>query len=202
VATEVYRTVGDESGVAITQADVLRWINDAQDEIVKRNRINKATSTASSVAGQGDYTFPTLGILQIESLSYGGQKVSNINYAEAEEFIISNDSLATAGTPVAWWEWGGTFTLWPTPVGIDTIKLRYTAQATKVTQLTDLLGVPDKYYQQVVDYAALKAYELTENWEAAQVKQGQFNDGMTNLAQEEREAQQMTYSRITDTDWM
>ena len=200
VQRAVKRTFGDESGVQLEDADIFMWINDAQDEIVKRNKIIKVSSTSASITNQKDYTFPMEDILQIESLHYDGQKLPNMPFAQADQDIISTDSSAERGTPTLWWEWGGTFTLWPAPDGVKEIKLFYTKKPARVTASTDLLSVPDKYYKQVTDYVLQQAYEMDEDWQASGVKAQQFDNGLIDLAEEERSAQQMTYSTITFID--
>ena len=37
VANRVKRTFGDESGVQVTDDDIIRWVNDAQLEISRQN---------------------------------------------------------------------------------------------------------------------------------------------------------------------
>jgi len=200
VKRAVQRIFGDESGVQLEDADIFMWVNDAQDEIVKRNRIIKATSTSASVASQKDYTFPTDDIIQIESLHFDGQKLQNMPFAQADQDIITTDSAAEVGTPVLWWEWGGTFTLWPAPSSALEIKLYYTRKPARITTGTDLLSAPDKYYKQVVDFVLQQAYEMDEEPQLSEMKGQQFDNGLTDLAEEERSAQQLTYPTITFVD--
>lgn len=49
--TEVKRLFGDESGVQLEDADIQRWANEAQMEIVNTNGAIKAKSSMPSVAG-------------------------------------------------------------------------------------------------------------------------------------------------------
>ena len=58
VITAVERQFGDEAGVQLIESDIIRWINDAQDVIVAKNKVLKAKSTSPSVANQAAYTFP------------------------------------------------------------------------------------------------------------------------------------------------
>jgi len=200
VVRALKRTFGDESGVQIEDADILMWINDAQDEIVKRNKILKAASTATSIINQASYQFPTEDILQIESLHFDEMKLQNMPFAQAEQDFINKDTPTEYGTPILWWEWGGVFTLYPAPNQMLEIKLYYTKKPVRITSVIDLLSVPDKYYKQVVDYAMQQAYEMDEEPELSQMKGQQFETGLDNMAEEERTAQQMTYPTITILD--
>lgn len=47
IQTRVKQTVGDDSGVIITDADILRWINDAQFEVVRQTDCLTKIATGS-----------------------------------------------------------------------------------------------------------------------------------------------------------
>lgn len=194
----VQRAFGDESGVQLEDADLFMWINDAQDEIVNRNKILKGTSTTASVVGQQDYTIdPSVLVHQIEAIHYGGALLSNISFVEAENRVISsNSSLSQGGEPSMWWEWAGKFSLWPIPATVQPIVFYYTKRPVRITQTTDLLSVPDKYYQSLVRYVLQQAYEMDEDWQASQVKGQQFDAAISDMGEEERTAQNMTYATV------
>lgn len=195
VMTAVKRQFGDESGVQLEDADIVRWINDAQDVITAKNKVLKAKSTTPAVAGQAAYTFPSDNIHQIESIHFKGYRVPNMNFAEAEEQIFTADpSQLALGEPVLWYEWAGTFTFWPAPNTTDNIVLYYTKRPTRVTTSTDTLSIPDKYYQDVVRYVLSQAYEMDEDMGNAQAKGAQFEASLNELSEEDRTAQNMTYS--------
>lgn len=198
VMTAVKRQFGDESGVQLEDADIIRWINDAQDVIVAKTKVLKAKSTTSSVANQGSYTFPSDNIHQVESIHYNGVRIPNMPFAEAEEYIFAADPDKTmVGTPEFWYEWAGTFTLWPTPGGIEDIDLYYTKRPTPVTSAANILSVPDKFYQDVVRYVLINAYEMDEDLANAQAKGAQFDQSINDFSEEDRTAQNMTYGTIT-----
>ena len=205
VLTAVQRQFGDESGVQLENNDIIRWINDAQDIIVAKNKVLKAKSTTPAVAGQASYTFPSDNIHQIESIHYNGYRVPNMGFPEAEEQIFKADPLAVSlGDPVLWYEWAGTFTFWPAPNDTHNIDLYYTQRPTHVTQVSDVLSVPDKYYQDVVRYCMQQAYEMDEDMANSQAKGQQFDASLNEKSEEERTAQNMTYDTITvydDYNW-
>lgn len=205
VITAVQRQFGDESGVQLENADIIRWINDAQDVIVAKNKVLKAKSSTPAVIGQGSYTFPSDNIHQIESIHYNGYRVPNMTFAEAEEHLFNNDPQAiTVGDPVLWYEWAGTFTFWPAPSAANNIDLYYTQRPAPVTSSASVLSVPDKYYQDVVSYCMKQAYEMDEDMQNSQAKGQQFAESLNEKSEEEHTAQNMTYSTITvydDYEW-
>lgn len=205
VITAVQRQFGDESGVQLENADIIRWINDAQDIIVAKNKVLKAKSTTPAVAGQAAYTFPSDNIHQIESIHYNGYRVPNMSFPEAEEQIFRSDPAAVSvGEPLLWYEWAGTFTFWPAPSDTKNIDLYYTQRPTRVTASSNTLSVPDKYYQDVVRYCLQQAYEMDEDMQNSQAKGQQFDASLNEKSEEEHTAQNMTYSTITvydDYEW-
>src|SRR5690606_12159210 len=108
----VRRTFGDESGVQLEDPDILQWANDAQQAINTKNKIFKTKSTTASVPGQAAYSFPVELIQQVETLTYDGQPLEAVEMNTALKTIQASDPhKKDRGTPVAWYEWGGEFTL-------------------------------------------------------------------------------------------
>jgi hypothetical protein len=198
VMTAVKRQFGDESGVQVEDSDIVRWINDAQEVIISKTRALKAKSSVTATAGQASYTFPSEKIYQIESIHFDGVRIPNMPFAEAEEQIFGADPQQVAlGKPALWYEWAGTFTFWPAPAETKTIDLYYTKQPARVTTSADILSVSDKYYQDVVRYVLQQAYEMDEDLGSAQAKSQQFEASINEFYEEDRTAQNMTYSTIT-----
>jgi hypothetical protein len=198
VLAYVKRQFGDESGVQITDDDVIRWVNAGQDEIFRRNEPVKASATADLVNGTHTYTFPD-DILKIQSILVNGVPVPRRSFQEGEEYVISNDPNRTStGQPQIWYEWGGEFTFWPTPDSdlVGGIVLKYIKKPTTIVDAGDTLSIPDTYYNRLVEFVLGQAYELDENWSAATVKTEQFG---TNLDSQfgQDSVQPDTYRRIT-----
>jgi hypothetical protein len=200
VMAQVKRTFGDESGVQLEDADLIRWINDAQDVIVNRNKVLKARAQTSSLVGVGTYTFPSENILEIDSLHFDGEPLQNVPFAQAEREYIGKDLSDDVAVPLAWWEWAGTFTLWPAPSTSSDIVLYYTVRPTTVVSSGELLGLPDKYYPQILQYVLQQAYEMDEDYQASQMKGKQFEDALNEYGEQERSAQHMTFQSVTLVD--
>ena len=196
----VKRQFGDESGVQLEDADIAGWINDAQSRINAENKVLKAKSSSSATPGTAVYTFPSLDIQQVESLHFAGRRVPNMTFAQAEETVSQSDpdGTLTADEPVLWYEWGGSFTFWPTPSTAGAIDIYYTVAPTLVTTTeADLLSLPDDYFMDVVAYVLQQAYEMDEDWPASQAKEQQLMNSLARRGEEQRTAQNMTYETIT-----
>lgn len=183
VITAVQRQFGDEAGIQVTDSDIFRWINDAQREILVVNKTYKATAVTDLVAGTYEYTFPDEPIVDIQSIWINGTRIKYQSFPEFEEYSVANDpNRNNTGTPYVWTEWAGQFIFYPTP---DTdsaggIKIHYTRGATEVSSAADPLSVPDLYFNRVVEYCMAQAYELDEDYQASQMKLGQFTDGISS----------------------
>lgn len=176
VLAHVQRQFGDESGVQITNDDIIRWVNAGISDIFIKGEPLKATTYADTVAGQADYTLPA-DILRIQSILVNGIPVERRSTQEIEEFVLAEDVNGTEqGQPQLWSEWGGTITFYPRPDAsvVNGITLKYIKGPTAVALPTDLLPVPDAYYNRLIEYVLQQAYELDENFSAADTKAAQF----------------------------
>lgn len=182
VLTAVKRQFGDEAAIQVTDADIIRWINSAQDEIFRLNEPVKSSTTTALVAGQGAYTFPPgIRILRVQSVYTNGIPIPQRGVQEAEDFILDVDpTQSSTGDPQFWWEWAGSINLYPKPATASAtgLRLNYIAYPARVTTGADTLGVPDVYYNRVLEYCMQQAYELDENFQAADVKAAQFNQNL------------------------
>jgi hypothetical protein len=70
IQRRVQRIFGDESGVQITDEDVVDWINDAIREIyLQQDDLTIKTTTLQAVAEQGEYNLPN-GVMMIQTVSF------------------------------------------------------------------------------------------------------------------------------------
>lgn len=203
VMTAVKRIFGDESGVQLEDNDIILWVNQAQQAIVTKNGILKAKATTPIVAGTAVYSLAgvTPRIYQIDSVLIDGRRVPNMSVAQAEDMISENDPAgAESGDPSVWYEWAGELTFWPKPAANGTLLVRYTAAPASVTAATDLLGVPDDYFNEVVNFVLKQAYEMDENQAMMQLKGQEFDASLAERSEESRSVQTMTYDSITVLD--
>jgi len=199
VIDRVTRQFGDESGSQITVADITNWTNSALMEIVKKNRILKAQSTTPSVAGQQQYTFSSLSILNIEHLQYEGKALDHKGFIEAQEYVSKYDpTMSQNGTPVVWWEWGTVLYLYPVPqVSGEDVTLYYIQTPAEVSNTSDVLTVPDTYFETVLQYVMSQAYEQDDDWQGSNFKAQQVDAGLNLLAEDPNSYNRGHYMSIT-----
>ena len=193
----VKRIFGDESGVQLTNADIVRWINEAQVDVSKQNQILQTTATIAVVANTATYSLTSVSpaIDSVASLLLDGRRVGNIPISQAEESISLADPEGTeTGAPQFWYAWGGDVTFWPKPNKDYTMLIRYIAQPANVTTTTtDVLSLPDETFTDIVNFVLMKAYEMDENPQMMAVKQAEYSASVAERGETERLAATMTY---------
>lgn len=203
VVTRTKRIFGDEAGVQITDEDLIRWINDAQEQIVLNNDgLMEATGTADIIQNQSEYDFPSdLSVLR--SLRYKGYRIKYMSQQEFDEYIDGYTaepgiSPYGPGIPEVYTIWNNKITLFPKPNEslADSLTILYIKHPTAIVTLADDLSVPLEYHNAVVDYCLQQAYELDEDYQKAEIKKTSFNDATMRLSERNKQVQEY-YPRIT-----
>lgn len=183
VADSVKRQFGDESGVEVQDSDIIRWVNDAQYEIVTKNpEVNAGMVQVNVVANQSQY--PLLAnvpdILVIHSIHFRGEYLNNLSFLEAQQTIIKSDDTQTDDKPSFWYEYAGVVNLWPKPntsyaAGLTVF---YSKAPELITTLGQTLSVADSYFKAVVDFCLTQAHEMDDNFSASGAKAQQFETAL------------------------
>lgn len=184
VAKSLKRQMGDEAEVVITDADIVRWIDDGQVEIVTNNQsLNLVKAVTSIVTGKAEYPLMQdeafSGLLLVNSIHYKNRRLKSVTFQEAEEFMLT-DTENAGGVPSLWYSVAGVLHLYPVPEeDIDGgLSIFFTKAPRKVKDLTQSLDVPDSYFNALVEYCMSKAYEMEENTQMSQMKTQQFEKSL------------------------
>lgn len=176
IMMRVRRKFGDESAVQVTDADLIRWINDGQRQIVLKNEtLLEKTATTSSVVGQQEYNLPTdLLILKFiqykESANNAYYKLRGLTPVEYNEFIDGwNDAGVARGVPQVYTIFSGKIIAYPTPSNAvtDGFKIYYNRSPVDVNTGADTPDLPLLYHDTLVKYCMQQAYELDEDLDSA-----------------------------------
>jgi hypothetical protein len=206
VVTRVRRTFGDEAAVQVQDADIIRWINDGQIEIVKNNDAAlQKTAFINLVAGQASYTLPT-DMLLLRSLRYkmtGMLSFLSIRYKNMQEFDDSMDgwdgSTYTNSSPVYFTMYEGKAILFPAPDQSVTsgLKVLYNQIPADVTTLASALALPLIYHNTILSYCMWQASLLDEDLDPAVMYKNEFTANMQLLSSKETMDPVATYPTIT-----
>lgn len=199
VAARVKRQFGDESGVQVTDADIVRWINDAQRDIGQAQEIIETIATQTSVAGQQAYNLPT-DIINLRAVYYNSVKLEPISLQQFDTYIneVGDPANPESGTPTLVYIWANDLNFYPIPdVTGDTIKLYYSQFPADVVNLSDPLSLPIKYDNRIVEYCLQQAYELDENFDAANLKGAQFSNSLSQMREDSSWTEHTHYPMIS-----
>jgi hypothetical protein len=200
VVNRVRSQFGDTSGAQLADAPILNWINDGQREIVNNNSILKDTKYANLVADQQDYSFPDDQVFAIEAIYVSGYPIQNISPQAAREYVLALDptGMVKAEKPEVWYERAGIITFYPVPSTsiANAIKLEYVRTPAPLVAFTDTLSVPDRYFNELVNYVISQALEMDENYSGAAYKLGQFREGLDRLNLKDTLSQTDLYTQL------
>jgi hypothetical protein len=206
IILRVRRTFGDESAVQIQDADILRWINDGQIEIVKNNdQALQKTTLQNIVNGTSTYTLPA-DLLILRSLRYklpdmlGFSALKFKNMQEFDDSIDGWDGAAYGnGYPIFFTVYEGKVVLFPTPNQdmASGLKILYNQQPVDVVLTTDTLALPKIYHNTIFKYCMWQASQLDEDMDPAKMYLAQFSDDLTILQNNEVQDPTDKYATIT-----
>lgn len=212
IITRVKRQFGDESGVQVTNDDIIRWINDAQREVVLQNEnLFQKTIYLDSVAEQLAYTLPS-DLLTIQSVAYRDNEDSGDSYYELRflspkalaEYVNGWDGTDYAsGTPnhFAKGDSESQLLVLPRPDKslTDSIKVTYSRYTTDIETDADPIDLPVYYHNLAYEYCLMKAYEMDEDWEAADKKAAYVQSTLDANAYRDSWFAHQTYPSVVPT---
>lgn len=186
IITHVTRQFGDEAEIQIDSSDIIRWINAGQREIISNNTtINAAVAVADVSVGKSAYPLESdiafKGIQNISSVLVNGTPLQGMTFQEALVYLKNGDTVRT-GRPTLWYQQAGLLNIWPSPSEDTTggLQIYFTKAPDVITASGDAIGVPDNFYNALVQYVMQQAYELDENFQAAAAKQQQFDKSVNS----------------------
>lgn len=181
IITRVKRQFGDEAGAQITDADIIRWINDAQRDLAASNELLQTTAYTDLIAGQDNYYLPP-DILTLRNIRIDGRKLESLTNDQAATWTPNTPNQAT-GTPTHFSQWALKFDLFPIPDRSvkKGIHLYYTRSPIPVAVGSDVPELPLQYHNRIVDYCLAQAHELDDNLDSYKLKMEMFRDGALSV---------------------
>lgn len=208
VKNRVKRQFGDESGVQVTDADIFRWVADAvRNVILNSEEVFQVATTMDIITGQQDYPLSedVLAIKGITCKTADSTAYFELRGYELDQFNSYIDgwdgNFFGEGRPTIYTVFEKKLKLFPIPDADATagIKLYYTSYLTEITDDAFSIELPNIYFNAVVNYCLQQAYELDEDWIAAEIKMSQIQADL-HKARGKVSQQQETYKTITILD--
>jgi hypothetical protein len=198
VALRVKQQFGDEVGAQITDAMILNWINDGQNEIVSRtDELFQMKSTASTTVGDNDYSLPTIAadIIRMHRVYYKGKEVKPLSIQQAEESYPEKDvTPVPTGQPRHYWIWADQLFLYPAPDATGAhLTLYWQKYPTPLAAIGDALTLPQRYHLKVKDYCVAQAAELDDDDERHNSKMAMLHSDLDMMQKDSYQPNQDLY---------
>lgn len=161
-AREQYNAVGD---TFFSQSAVMTLIYRACRELAERAKVIERTYTASSVASQRTYAYPT-NTIAIKRIEYDSVKIDPIDFREDDAINMSTSTTTVTGTPRFYAIWNYTLYLRPVPDAVKTITI-YSFGLPQTITSTSTLEIPSLFHDGVVDFVVGKMAAKDQNFKAA-----------------------------------
>lgn len=207
VKSRVKRQFGDESGVQVMDSDIYSWISDAVRHVVLNNETAiQASTTIDIVSGQQTYSLPS-DVIAISSITCeAGDAASyfSLRGYSLEQFNTYVDGwdgqYFGPGLPAIYNLYDNQINLFPIPSTNATagLKVFYSTYLDEISSDVDI-QLPRIYFNIIVDYCLQKAYEMDEDWIAAEIKMQMVQQGL-HLIRGKSDPQQDKYPTITVLD--
>lgn len=210
IASRVKRQFGDESGVQVTDDDILMWLNDAMTEAaVQNDSINLKRAVAPSVSGEFTITLPdSTNLAAIHSISYrpsvatAYMPLTFVSPNSFDELFPDWENSSSKGIPgfysVAE---TGEFKVFPAPSSSEAsaFSILYNSFFAEYEDLEAVMSISARYFQYLLEYCLMKAYEMDENWEAADRKASFIQSTLNSLSANDTNLNQTKYPVLSST---
>lgn len=210
ISIRVKRQFGDESGVQITDEDIIRWINDGQRQIVLQNdNLLQITSLASTIANQNEYDLP-LNFLRLMGVHYKPEghtsyfSMKGMSWIDYQKYVGGTGSgdYYSNNEPQIFSIYGNKLYLFPVPLinGTNNLKIFYNRKPIDVVNSTSVPDLPELYHNALVNYALAQAYGVDEDIESSSGMLEQVNVDVTFLRDQDDWVVRDVYPTITILD--
>lgn len=202
----VKRQFGDESGVQVTDTDLIRWINAGQRNIVLENTdLLEKTATSNFVVDQNEYSLPAdILIFKFISIKYDVElsykPLQAYDFVKFNEYIDNWDGTTyRPGRPLVYTIHANKVIFFPTPdkAVTDGIKVYYNRKPVEVTVDGDTPDLPELYHDALVNYCMFQAHKMDEDYNAASAENGEMLANVAKLRNREQWKEQETYPVIS-----
>ena len=174
VVLRVSRAIGDDDKLIITEADMIRWANDAQIEIVRRTECLQAVDVSNTTTvGDGTYALPA-DFMMMKRVTHNNGLLKPIDIAMADEIMQGNATSQTySALSGHYYIYNGFLYMDPNaPAAV--LAMYYIKYPTALTAVGDTLTVPVHMQEDVVKYMLALARERLDQDDASQRMRNQF----------------------------
>lgn len=184
IVTRVQRQFGDESGAQITRADIVRWANDGQIDIVRQTEVLQEHRETNVLTEEGSYALPENFMLMSRVTFDNNVLVER----KLRDLDLGNRAIDTvsSGTPTAYYQWGRNIYLYPKPSvgGSGNLDIWYVKLPDTLIDDLDTPEIPTHMHEDLVRYCIARARELDSDYEAAQIAGAEYEGRIAQIRHE------------------
>lgn len=152
-ARERYNAVGETFW---SDAEFYRLIYAACLELATETLCIQRTYTASTIASQEEYAYPTT-CIAIKRITCDGRKLKKLSKREDDAITISNSVSTQIGSVQYYSDWNYTLSLRPIPDAVYTLKIFSINEPQPITSLSSL-EIPTTFHMRLVNYLLAEMY--------------------------------------------
>lgn len=156
-----YNAVGDTNW---SSAEICQIVYEACLEITTDvNLVIEQVYETSTVAGTGEYDFPSLAN-SITRVTVNGLKLKKISMRQDDVLTIENQLSVDTGVPAFWWEWARVIHMRPFPADVQTIQVFASIDEDQLTPAS-IITMPARFHGDLVGYVIKEMAAKDLNWQ-------------------------------------
>jgi hypothetical protein len=182
-------TYGFNDGPQVYVGRIKRWINEGQQRLAREVDAPEfqETFTITTTGGVSTYALPA-DFIRDADIGFPSMitRLLPIDLSQFDQFA-GDPSLAILGPPSQYTLYQSNVLLYPTPDTVYTLLMHYTGRPPDLVFDADIPELNSDYHDLLVTYAAMRAFEAEDDYEAAQFwlgkwqrERGQYATDMNN----------------------
>jgi hypothetical protein len=176
---DVKRQFGDLNNVQISDENILDWGNQAQRQVVSDLLPADTVSKSVTVADQAGYDIPP-NCYQIKNVVVNGRLLIAMSFENAMAQYGANFDLK--GNPDIFYTWESSIVLYPTPTDVLDFNVFYCKAPDLLVNNASFMGVPDRYYNAVLQLTMSYAHEMDEQPDLLNASLGAYRESKSSLS--------------------
>lgn len=172
---------GFNDGPQVNRARVQNWVNEAQTQIARQVEGSEfqSTETITLVPSTYSYALPS-DFARMLDVQYPVLN-TRLVWVDPQDYDMSNVTQVF-GPPATYTLYQSNLLLFPNPTHADDIVLRYMKVPATLVNDSDVPELNSNYLHLLVRYAAIRAFEAEDDYEAAQYFQGVYEKQLDQYA--------------------
>lgn len=181
ILRRVQNIFGDTSGVQVTLPNVIDWINDGQTDICRKAECLEGIQTINVANGTESYPYAA-DFIKDQKVMAQGVKLTRMTMQAIDVLYPDRAFMANTGNPLYYYHRNRAITLYPIPNYNLTggLIVWYIRDAVDVTAVGNTPEVPLIFHEDLVRYCVIRAFELDQEWAAAQQAKQDYDMRLLN----------------------